>query len=146
MDASFPRGLWPPKLFYLGIGGLKKPISEWGPQNFPTSLENLMLNGGIYDDVKNFDQLSHLFPSSLASLSITGFQKLESVSMGLQNLTFLQRLFVSKCPKMLHLPEKLFPSLLSLRIDRCPNLNERSIRRSSYWPLISLIPVSTFDE
>ncbi|XP_052625910.1 putative disease resistance protein At3g14460 [Lactuca sativa] len=146
IDASFPRGLWPPKLSYLGIGGLKKPISEWGPQNFPTSLENLMLNGGIYDDVKNFDQLSHLFPSSLASLSIMGFQKLESVSMGLQNLTFLQRLFVSKCPKMLHLPEKLFPSLLSLRIDGCPNLNERSIRRSSYWPLISLIPDSTFDE
>ncbi|KAJ0860770.1 putative P-loop containing nucleoside triphosphate hydrolase, leucine-rich repeat domain superfamily [Helianthus annuus] len=31
MDASFPRGLWPPNLCYLHIGGLKKPISE-----FPT--------------------------------------------------------------------------------------------------------------
>ncbi|CAH1412398.1 unnamed protein product [Lactuca virosa] len=45
-DASFPRRLWPPKLSYLGIGGLKKPISEWGPQNFPTSLVDLRLYAG----------------------------------------------------------------------------------------------------
>ncbi|KAI3504077.1 hypothetical protein L1887_32621 [Cichorium endivia] len=51
MDASFPRGLWPPKLSTLRIGRLKKPISEWGPQNFPTSLVDLQLYGGPYDDV-----------------------------------------------------------------------------------------------
>ncbi|KAJ0860726.1 putative leucine-rich repeat domain superfamily [Helianthus annuus] len=57
MDASFPRGLWPPNLCLLRIGGLKKPISEWGNQNFPPSLVHLTL----YDepDVRNFSQLSH---------------------------------------------------------------------------------------
>ncbi|KAK1418716.1 hypothetical protein QVD17_27862 [Tagetes erecta] len=38
IDNSFPRGLWPPKLVTLGIVGFKKPILEWGTQNFPTSL------------------------------------------------------------------------------------------------------------
>ncbi|CAI9277642.1 unnamed protein product [Lactuca saligna] len=117
MDASFPRGLWPPKLFYLRIGGLKKPISEWGPQNFPTSLVNLILHGGPYDDVKKFDKLSHLFPSSLTLLRIDGFEKLESVSMGLQHLTSLQELFIWICPKMKDLPEKLLPSLLLQCVD-----------------------------
>ncbi|CAH1412403.1 unnamed protein product [Lactuca virosa] len=107
MDASFPRGLWPPKLCFLNIGGLKKPISEWGLQNFPTSLDNLLLHGGPYDDVKKFDQLSHLFPSSLTILGIDGFEKLESVSTGLQHLTSLQHLFIENCPKTIDLPEKL---------------------------------------
>ncbi|CAH1412419.1 unnamed protein product [Lactuca virosa] len=51
MDASFPRGLWPPKLCRLEIGGLKKPISEWGPQNFPTSLVDLRLYGLVEEDL-----------------------------------------------------------------------------------------------
>ncbi|CAH1412404.1 unnamed protein product [Lactuca virosa] len=112
MDASFPRGLWPPKLCYLRIGGLKKPISEWGPQNFPTSLVNLRLQAGPYDDMKKFDQLSHLLPSSLTIFGIEGFEKLESVSTGLQHLTSLQRLFIENCPKTKDLPENLLPSLL----------------------------------
>ncbi|KAK1418898.1 hypothetical protein QVD17_28049 [Tagetes erecta] len=46
MDASFPRGFWPPKLQSLRVGKLNKPISEWGSQNFPTSLVQLYLYGG----------------------------------------------------------------------------------------------------
>ncbi|CAH1412465.1 unnamed protein product [Lactuca virosa] len=42
LDASFSGGLWPPKLCRLEIGGLKKPISKWGPQIFPTSLRLLL--------------------------------------------------------------------------------------------------------
>nr|KAJ0215751.1 hypothetical protein LSAT_V11C300149900 [Lactuca sativa] len=61
----------------------------------------------------------------------------------LQHLTSLQHLSVSNCPKTLHLPEKVFPSLFSLKIDKCPNSKEMSIRRSSYWPHISLIPSSS---
>ncbi|GKF51362.1 NB-ARC domains-containing protein, partial [Tanacetum coccineum] len=38
-------GLWPPKLGILEIGGLKKPISKLGPQNFPPSLVVLQLFG-----------------------------------------------------------------------------------------------------
>ncbi|KAL4567635.1 hypothetical protein LXL04_023224 [Taraxacum kok-saghyz] len=99
MDASFSHGLWPPRLSSLAIGRLKKPISEWGPQNFPTSLVHLRLVGGPSEDVRNFSQLSHLLPSSLTFLGITGFEKVESVSVGLQHLTSLQKLLIGDCPK-----------------------------------------------
>ncbi|XP_076908435.1 putative disease resistance RPP13-like protein 1 [Bidens hawaiensis] len=138
MDYSFPRGLWPPKLVSLGIGGLKKPISEWNSQNFPASLVELTLFG---EDVSNFSELSHLLPSSLTRLCIEEFDKLGSLSMGLEHLTSLQHLEIEKCPKMIHLPEWLLPSLLSLRIYECPNLEERCNGRGShYWPLIYHIP------
>ncbi|KAF5775898.1 putative leucine-rich repeat domain superfamily [Helianthus annuus] len=140
VDASFPRGLWPPNLCLLRIGGLKKPISEWGNQNFPASLVELYL----YDepDVMNFSQLSHLFPSSLTFLEINNFDNLESLSTGLQHLTSLQHLLIDDCPKVNDLPETLLPSLLSLRIPyECPKLRETcSGRGSHYWPLISHIP------
>ncbi|KAL7608135.1 hypothetical protein Lser_V15G13891 [Lactuca serriola] len=140
MDASFPRGLWPPKLCYLRIGRLKKPISEWGPQNFPTSLVDLRLHAGPYDDVKMFDQMLHLLPSSLNILGIDGFEKLESVSTGLQHLTSLQHLFIENCPETKDLPENLLPLLLVLCIHGCPNLKEKISKGGSYWPHISLIP------
>ncbi|XP_022033922.2 putative disease resistance protein At3g14460 [Helianthus annuus] len=140
IDASFPRGLWPPNLCFLVTGGLKKPISEWGYQNFPASLVDLRL---FYEpDVRNFSQLSHLFPSSLTTLVIFQFHKLESLSTGLQHLTSLQHLRITNCPKLNDLPETLLPSLLSLIIyGECPKLKERCEGRGShYWPLISHIP------
>ncbi|KAJ0860640.1 putative leucine-rich repeat domain superfamily [Helianthus annuus] len=123
IDASFTCGLWPPKLVRLTTGGLKKPISEWGNQNFPASLVHLRLFGE--PNVRNFSQLSHLFPSSLTSLEIARFDNLESLSTGLQHLTSLQHLVIWKCPKLNDLPETLLPSLLSLRIYECPKLKER---------------------
>ncbi|KAF5775494.1 putative leucine-rich repeat domain superfamily [Helianthus annuus] len=148
-DASFPRGFWPPKLQTLVIGGLKKPISEWGPQNFPTSLVNLALvcGGSEEDDVSRCSQLSHLLPSSLTTLGIYNFKKLKSVSVGLQHLTSLQHLVLWGCPKMKHLPDLLLPSLLSLTIDECPKLEGRcSRRRGSYWSRISHIPCIRINE
>ncbi|KAF5775466.1 putative P-loop containing nucleoside triphosphate hydrolase, leucine-rich repeat domain superfamily [Helianthus annuus] len=141
-DASFPRGNWPPNLQYLYIGGLKKPILEWGAQNFPTSLVTLGLYCGESDsdDVSRCSQLSHLLPSSLTSLEIGGFKKLKAVSLGLQHLTSLQHLFLWRCPKMKHLPDNLLPSLLSLNIDECRKLEGRCSRRGSYWSRISHIP------
>ncbi|KAJ0717264.1 putative leucine-rich repeat domain superfamily [Helianthus annuus] len=140
IDASFPRGRWHPNLCFLSIGGLKKPISEWGYQNFPASLDHLSL----FDepDVRNFSQLSPVFPSSLTRLEIREFDKLESLSTGLQHLTSLQHLTIWRCPKVNDLPETLLPSLLSLRIyGECPKLKERCEGRGShYWPLISHIP------
>ncbi|XP_035838372.1 LOW QUALITY PROTEIN: putative disease resistance protein At3g14460 [Helianthus annuus] len=139
IDASFPRGLWPPNLCSLETGGLKKPISEWGNQNFPASLVHLRLFNE--PDVRNISQLSHLFPSSLTSLDIYYFDNLESLSTGLQHLTSLQHLEIWSCPKVNDLPETLLPLLLSLRIRECPKLKERcSGRGSHYWPLISHIP------
>ncbi|MFS7925486.1 putative leucine-rich repeat domain superfamily [Helianthus anomalus] len=140
IDASLPRGLWPPNLCSLKIGGLKKPISEWGNQNFPASLVELTLCSE--PDVSDFSQLSHLFPSSLTTLYIVRFDNLESISTGLQHLTFLQHLTISFCPEVNDLPETLLPSLLSLRIEGdCPKLKERCEGRGShYWPRISHIP------
>ncbi|KAJ0851546.1 putative P-loop containing nucleoside triphosphate hydrolase, leucine-rich repeat domain superfamily [Helianthus annuus] len=139
IDTSFPRGLWPPNLCFLVTGGLKKPISEWGNQNFPPSLVHLRLDDE--PDVRNFSQLSHLFPSSLTSLEIHHFDNLESLSWGLQHLTSLQHLYINNCPKVNDLPETLLPSLLSLIIFDCPKLKERCEGRGShYWPQISHIP------
>ncbi|GJZ79246.1 NB-ARC domains-containing protein [Tanacetum coccineum] len=136
-------GLWPPKLGCLKIGCLKKPISKLGPQNFPPSLVELILWGGSAeeDDVSSGSQLSHMLPSSLTKLHLRSFEKLESVLMGLQHLTSLQHLHIHYCPKIEDLPEKLLPSLLTLKIFECPdNLKEKISRRGSYWPLVSYIP------
>ncbi|KAJ0860215.1 putative leucine-rich repeat domain superfamily [Helianthus annuus] len=132
--------VWPPNLRSLGIGKLKKPFSEWGPQTFPTSLVKLVL----YDDddeVSSCSEFSHLLPSSLTSLGIHEFGKLESFTTDPQHLTSLQELSFQKCPKMKDLPEMLLPSLLSLTIwGDCPKLKERCSKRGRYWPLISHIP------
>ncbi|GKD20157.1 NB-ARC domains-containing protein, partial [Tanacetum coccineum] len=102
-------GVWPPNLRKLSIGGLKKLISEWGRQiNFPTSVVDLTLYGGSAEgkDEKatNSSELSHILPSSLTTLNICGFAKLERVSKGLQHLTSLQHLYIWGCPKMKELP------------------------------------------
>ncbi|KAL8238458.1 hypothetical protein R6Q59_015025 [Mikania micrantha] len=142
--ASYPGGNWPPNLVSLEIGGLKKPISEWGSQNFPTSLVHLTLCNEPH--VINFSQLSHLLPSSLERLAICGFDKLESLSVGLQHLTSLRHLQIWNCPKLKDLPETLLSSLLELRIDECPILTRRYHKRGSrYWPLVSHIPYTDFE-
>ncbi|MFS7925180.1 putative leucine-rich repeat domain superfamily [Helianthus anomalus] len=139
IDASCHGGVWPPNLCSLEIGRLKTPMSEWGPQNFPSSLVDLSLYHE--PDVRNFSQLSHLFPSSLTHLWIDNFERLESLSMGLQYLTSLQHLTIWNCPKLKHLPKQLLPSLLSLGIRNCPKLRKRCEGRGShYYPLISHIP------
>ncbi|KAJ9556760.1 hypothetical protein OSB04_011374 [Centaurea solstitialis] len=141
MDASFPRGFWPPKLCYLTIGKLKKPISKWGPQNFPRSLVALYVVGGLLeDDVSSFSQLSQVLPSSLTLLFIGYFNKLESLSMGLEHLASLQSLHIYQCPKMKDLPETLFVSLLRLVIFQCPYLEERCGRKGFYRHLTSHVP------
>ncbi|PWA61204.1 NB-ARC domains-containing protein [Artemisia annua] len=141
-------GVWPPKLSFLAIGRLKKPISKFVPQNFPPSLVHLHLLGGSAeeDDVTSGTQLSRMLPSSLTKLELWGFEKLESVSKGLQHLTSLQHLDIVNCPKMKDLPQELLPSLLNLVINRCPDeLKEKTSRRGSYWRLISYIPYVYID-
>ncbi|KAJ0860259.1 putative P-loop containing nucleoside triphosphate hydrolase, leucine-rich repeat domain superfamily [Helianthus annuus] len=166
LDVCFlPGWVWPPALQFLQIGKLKKPMSEWGPQNFPTSLVELELDGFDEDGVIiSCREFSHLLPSSLTCLTISGFERLESCSTGLQHLTSLQHLSFKfcynlkkvsshlhhltslhhlsfrECPKMMDLPETLLPSLLRLDIWYCPGLKERCSKNGSCWPQVSHIP------
>ncbi|GKA41762.1 NB-ARC domains-containing protein [Tanacetum coccineum] len=114
LNPSMPAML---ELGFLEIGGLKKPISKLGPQNFPPSLVHLILWGGSAEenDVGSGSELSHMLPSSLNKLELWYFEKLESVSMGIQHLTSLQQLEICNCPKIQDLPEKLLPSLLTMQ-------------------------------
>ncbi|PWA90254.1 Disease resistance protein [Artemisia annua] len=113
MDYSFPCGLWPPNLKKLEIGCLKKPMSEWGLQNYPTSLVTLVLYGKdsavvsfeVEENASNATSKSFLLPSSLTYLSIEGFKEVESLSEVLQHLTRLENLQVYSCPKIRDLPE-----------------------------------------
>ncbi|GJY50679.1 NB-ARC domains-containing protein [Tanacetum coccineum] len=124
-------GVWPPNLGSLEIGGLKKPISKFGPQDFPPSLVHLELLGGSAEeeDVTSGSQLSHMLPSSLSNLQLWSFKKLESVSKGLQHLTSLQHLYIWECPKIQDLPGELLPSLLSLTINKCTDELKEKTRR-----------------
>ncbi|KAL8213801.1 hypothetical protein R6Q57_003250 [Mikania cordata] len=147
LDYTFPGGLWPPNLRSLIIGELKKPISEWGKQNFPTSLVTLILNDGRNSGVVTFAKAgeedksssssssSFILPPSLTSLDLCKFMELESLSEGLQHLTCLQHLYISMCPKLRDLPETLLPSLLSLKIS-----SDSKSKKGKYWPIISQIP------
>ncbi|KAL8226246.1 hypothetical protein R6Q59_000209, partial [Mikania micrantha] len=126
LDYPFPGGLWPPNLTTLRIGELKKPISQWGKQNFPTSLVELFLydseDSGVVTFAKAKEEdksssLSFLLPQSLTSLTLYRFRELESLSEGLQHLTCLQHLeILDGCPKLRDLPETLLPTLSSLTV------------------------------
>ena len=109
MDYSFPCGLWPPNLRHLKIGGLNKPMSEWGVQNFPSSLVKLVLYGensgvvsfAVAEDVSNTaPSPSFLLPPSLVSLQLYNFEDVESFSEVLQHLPFLKTLYIYYCPKI----------------------------------------------
>ncbi|KAI3511122.1 hypothetical protein L1887_18266 [Cichorium endivia] len=62
-------------------------MSEWGPQNFPTSLVELHLYGhnsgvgsfAVEEDVRSITTLSFLLPPSLVSLRLLDFMDVESL-------------------------------------------------------------------
>ncbi|KAJ9558475.1 hypothetical protein OSB04_013089 [Centaurea solstitialis] len=122
MECSFLCGSWPPNLRRLEIGGLKKPMSEWGMQNYPTSLVELELygeNSGVISFVGNAKDVtssSFLLPPSLRYLDIFHFKDVESVSEVLQHLPCLKTLYIRSCPKLKDLPEKntSYPSSLNI--------------------------------
>ncbi|KAL7617813.1 hypothetical protein Lser_V15G03618 [Lactuca serriola] len=127
MDYSFPCGVWPANLTELWIGHLNKPMSEWGQQNFPTSLVELILygeNSGVVsfevaNDVRNITATpssSFLLPPSLVSLELHDFVDVESFSEVLQHLPCLKNLEIRSCPKITDLSTTYDPSNLTIDI------------------------------
>ncbi|XP_059638979.1 putative disease resistance protein RGA1 [Cornus florida] len=144
---SFHQGNWnlPPNLIKLTIGDngkLEKPLSEWDLQRL-TSLRHFEIRGG-YPELVSFHP-PDLLPSTLTSLWIEKLPNLESIPLkALQNLTTLQHLAISHCPKLRSLPKEGLPStLLSLQLVRCPHLRERC--QGDYWPNIAHIPYVNLD-
>ncbi|XP_071694548.1 putative disease resistance RPP13-like protein 1 [Rutidosis leptorrhynchoides] len=114
MDDTFPSGLWPPNLRKLEIGVLKKPMSKWGLQNYPTSLVELELYGdssgvtsfAMEGDAMNTASTSFHLPPSLTSLHIWSFKDVESISKELlQHLTHLQSLKLYYCLNIRDVPQ-----------------------------------------
>ncbi|GJS43695.1 retrotransposon protein, putative, ty1-copia subclass [Tanacetum coccineum] len=151
LDCSFPCGLWPPNLTILRLGGLKKPMSEWGMPNLPKSLVTLHLHGensGLVSFAKgNVGNRSRstssplYLPSSLTFLHIHGFVDLESLLEGLQHLSCLEDLHIGSCLKLRDLPETLLPMLSCLSVSFCSQQQKKCrSRKGNYWPIISRIP------
>ncbi|KAL7616324.1 hypothetical protein Lser_V15G03602 [Lactuca serriola] len=128
MDYSFPCGVWPPNLTKLRIGCLNKPMLEWGPQNFTTSLIQLHLYGensgvvsfAVADDVGNTttpsSSSSFLLPPSLVSLELNDFTDVGSFSDVLQHLSCLKSLDIVSCPKIRDLKTTSEPSRLTIKV------------------------------
>ncbi|KAJ9541121.1 hypothetical protein OSB04_027627 [Centaurea solstitialis] len=132
MDYSFPCGLWPPNLRTLRIGCLNKPMSEWGMQNYPTSLVHLALFGqdsGVVSFVANAEDVtssSFLLPPSLISLEIFNFMDVESVSEVIQHLPCLKELRIWSCPKLRDVQENTTNPSLNIMVGAASSGNQRS--------------------
>ncbi|XP_023730644.1 putative disease resistance RPP13-like protein 1 [Lactuca sativa] len=135
MDYSFPCGVWPPNLSQLTVGLLNKPMSEWGPQSFPTSLVELWLFGensgvvsfAVADDMTNTttpssssssSSSSFLLPPSLVFLTLESFEDLESFSEVLPHLPCLKRLDIVSCPMITDLKTTSSPSNLTIYVGK----------------------------
>ncbi|XP_044471211.1 putative disease resistance protein RGA4 [Mangifera indica] len=142
---GFPISLAPLEIEDLNIS---KPLIDWGLHRF-TSLRNLSIGEGC-PEVVSFPQeeTGMMLPTSLARLRIRNFLNLERLSSDIQNLTCLETLCLSACPKLKFLPEDCLPSsLLQLEIYNCPLLKQmcEKYRGQNYWPMIARIPVVLID-
>ncbi|GLT47456.1 hypothetical protein SLA2020_211540 [Shorea laevis] len=139
--ASIPEGGFPPNLETLDVEceGIRQSILEWGLSRL-TSLKSFEI-GWICPP----DNLQ--LPNSLRSLAIRRMENLKSISKGLlRNLSSLEYLCFSGCPKLRSLPKKGLPtSLQRFRLSSCPLLKERCLEgKGDYWPLIANIPYVEF--
>ncbi|TXG55863.1 hypothetical protein EZV62_017176 [Acer yangbiense] len=124
---SIPEGDFPTSLtsFEIVDTNIFKSLFEWG-LNRLTSLE--LLGIGRCLDVMSFPQeeTGMILPTSLTALGIFDFPNLERLSSIAQNLTCLEKLILSDCPKLKYFPDDGLPkSLKQLEIKGCPMLEER---------------------
>ncbi|KAJ9158657.1 hypothetical protein P3X46_024221 [Hevea brasiliensis] len=143
---EFLKGCLPPNLSDLSINrceNLKQPMLEWELHRL-TSLTKLVIgNIKSTEDIISFpDDDGLLLPTSLTVLKIS-LKNLKSISMGIKNLTSLEKLEISSCPKLQSFPAEGFPATLELLdISGCPLLRDRCLKYTGgdYWPIISHIP------
>ncbi|MBA0817509.1 hypothetical protein Gohar_028104, partial [Gossypium harknessii] len=109
-----------------------------------TCLKTLSISNGCPNAVSfPQDEKGVTLPSSLTSLFISEFLKLENLSSnGFRNLTSLQCLIIGYCPNLKTLPgNNMLSSLLELEIRGCPMMEERCKRdKGPEWSKISHIP------
>ncbi|XVE74185.1 hypothetical protein DITRI_Ditri11bG0178700 [Diplodiscus trichospermus] len=139
---SFPIGGLPPNLLSLEIWDckeLKEPVSKWNLHTL-TSLRDFSIAGG--PDMVSFPDGKCRLPRTLVSVYIARLHNLESLSMGLQNLSSLEELELVECPKLRCLPREGLPATLGrLFIRNCSLLEKQCSReKGEYWPLIAHIP------
>nr|XP_023877179.1 putative disease resistance protein At3g14460 isoform X1 [Quercus suber]XP_023877180.1 putative disease resistance protein At3g14460 isoform X1 [Quercus suber]XP_023877181.1 putative disease resistance protein At3g14460 isoform X1 [Quercus suber]XP_023877183.1 putative disease resistance protein At3g14460 isoform X1 [Quercus suber]XP_023877184.1 putative disease resistance protein At3g14460 isoform X1 [Quercus suber]XP_023877185.1 putative disease resistance protein At3g14460 isoform X1 [Qu len=129
---SLPEEGLPTNLKVLWLGGMTncKQVFEWGLHRL-TSLTRLYIYGDGFEDWQSFPEeedgkMMLPLPTSLTYLSIQDFPDIVFLSSKVfQNLSSLERLWISDCPKLASLPENsLPPSLLELQIHRCPVLKQ----------------------
>ncbi|KAJ9158856.1 hypothetical protein P3X46_024400 [Hevea brasiliensis] len=146
---SLIEGCLPLNLTELYVGecmNLKQPMPEWGLYRL-ASLRKLAIGSmKSTGDIISFPSQTHdglLLPTSLNSLYIVEFKNLKSISMGIQNLTFLKEFEIFLCPNLQSFPAEGFPATLEqLYIHCCPLLRDHCLkdRGGDYWPIISHIP------
>ena len=163
----FQREILPSNLRKLEIWNNTQltPQVEWGLQRM-TSLTNFTIKGGC-EDMELFPK-ECLLPSSLTFLSIFNLPNLKSLHSGglqqltsleelhisqcpklqfftevsLQNLTSLQTLYIKDCPKLKYLTKhRLPPSLSFVSVRNCPLFEKRcQFEKGEEWPYISHVP------
>ncbi|XWS32494.1 hypothetical protein CRYUN_Cryun23aG0163300 [Craigia yunnanensis] len=139
---SFPKGGLPRNLLELEIWdceNLKQPMSQWNLHTL-ASLRKLSITGA--PGIVSFPDEKCLLPSTLVSIYIASLHNLQSLSMGLYNLTALEELEISDCPKLKCLPKEGLPAKLGrLCIRDCQLLKRHCLKdKGPYGPVIAHIP------
>ncbi|KAJ7012917.1 disease resistance protein [Populus alba x Populus x berolinensis] len=99
---AFPKGDMPPNLTSLEIwdcDGLDGCLSEWNLQSL-AFLRDFSIAGGCFSDTVSFPDEKWLLPTTLTSVWIGRLPNLESLSMQLQSLAYLEELEIVDCPKL----------------------------------------------
>ncbi|RYR23879.1 putative disease resistance protein At3g14460 [Arachis ipaensis] len=139
-----PEGGLPPNLRSLEVGICEQQMRDLSWVANLHALTHLTISGYYCDNIKSYPEvgsLPHL--PSLTTLYIEYFDNLETLECNeLLHLTSLQQLHIDWCPKIENMQgEKLPPSLLLLRIQKCPLLGEHCKNKHQLiWPKISHIP------
>ncbi|KAF3946919.1 hypothetical protein CMV_026870 [Castanea mollissima] len=148
----FPEEGYPTSLTSLLFSGenICKQVTVWGLHRL-TSLTSLCIYDGIPDWQSFPDEqdgkLTMMLPSSLTRLTIWSIPNIVILSsLGFQNLSALEQLYIGYCPKLASLPEKgLPPSLLHLYINGCPLLKQHYKKGGREWSKIANVPMVWID-